>query len=85
MLDKEIVSEVAASIGLTPTLVSKIYRTYWKAIRTHIEELPLKENLSDREFQSLQTNVNIPSIGKLYITLDRYRNLKKMFNPKKEK
>ena len=82
MLDKNILSEVSASTGVSSTLINKIYNAYWKAIRVHIEELPLKEDLTDEEFSVLQPNVNIPSIGKLYITLDRYKNLKKIFNPK---
>jgi hypothetical protein len=35
--------------------------------------------LSDEEFMKLQPNVNIPSIGKLYITLDRYKRMKKSY------
>jgi hypothetical protein len=36
----------------------------------------LKEDLTDEEFLKLQPNVNIPSIGKLYVTPERYRRLK---------
>lgn len=70
---------VAADLGLPETLVKKAYRAYWKAIRAHIKSLPLKEDLSDEEFMKLQPNVNIPSIGKLYITLDRYKRMKKSY------
>lgn len=73
----EIVVEVAKDLGLSKTLVDRTYKSYWKVIREHIKSLPLKENLTDEEFLKLQPNVNIPSIGKLYVTLDRYRNMKK--------
>lgn len=74
----EIISEVAEKLSIPKETVNKVYRTYWKVIREHITSLPLKEDLSDEEFNKLQPNVNIPSIGKLYITLDRYKRMKKM-------
>lgn len=80
MTYKEIISEVAKSLGLPDKLVDRTYRAYWRAIREHIVELPLKEDLSEEEFMLLQPNVNIPSIGKLYITYDRYRRMKKYNN-----
>lgn len=75
----EIITQVAAELNLPKTLVNKSYRAFWKAIREHIISLPLKEDLTDEEFLKLQPNVNIPSIGKLYITLDRYHGMKKHF------
>lgn len=76
---REIISKVSGDIGLSETMVDKIYKAYWRAVKEHIESLPLKKELTDEEFLSLQPNVNIPSIGKLYITLKRYRNKKKQY------
>jgi len=76
---KDIISKVSVDIGLSETMVDKIYKAYWRAVKEHIESLPLKRELTDEEFLSLQPNVNIPSIGKLYITLKRYRNKKKQY------
>ena len=73
----EIITEVAKSLGLPKKIVYKTYLAYWKVIREHIKSLPLKEDLTDEEFLKLRPNVNIPSIGKLYVTLDRYRRIKK--------
>lgn len=70
---------VAKGLGLPETLVKKAYRAYWKAVREHIKSLPLKNDLTDEEFSKLKPNVNIPSIGKLYVTLDRYKRMKKNF------
>lgn len=75
----EIITQVAAELGLPKVLVNRSYRAFWKAIREHITSLPLKEDLTDEEFLKLQPNVNIPSIGKLYVTLDRYHGMKKHF------
>jgi hypothetical protein len=75
----EIISKVADSQGLPKRVVDKSYRAFWKVIREHITALPLKSELTDEEFLSLQPNVNIPSIGKLYVTLDRYKRMKRLY------
>lgn len=85
MTYNEIISRVSIQLDLPKTLVDKTYKTYWKVIRNHITSLPLKENLSDAEFMSLQPNVNIPSIGKLFITLDRYKKINEVNNNKTNK
>lgn len=75
----EIVEEVSKKLGLSKELVNKTYKAYWKSVKEHITTLPLKKDLSDKEFMELQPNVNIPSIGKLYVTIDRYKAMKKSF------
>lgn len=81
----EIILQVAKDTGLNKNLVNKIYRTYWKTIREHISTLPLMEDLADEEFLKLRPNVNIPSIGKMYVTLERYKNIRKADKMIKEK
>lgn len=78
MTYNDIIATVSEELHLSSKLVDKAYRAYWKAIRTHISSLPLKEDLSEEAFKKLQPNVNIPSIGKLHVTLDRYKRMKKM-------
>ena len=75
----EIISKVAADNNLPVRLVDRTYRAYWKAIRKYITALPLKEDLSDEEFLKLRPNINLPSLGKLNVTLDRYHGMKKHF------
>ena len=82
MTYEEIISQVGQSTGLNKELVDKIYKSYWKAIYEYITSLSLKEDLSDEEFMKLKPNVNIPSLGKLYVTLDRYNKIKKLNNKK---
>ena len=82
---KEIVSEISKRVNLPAKTVDKVYRAYWKAVKQHIVSLPLKDELSDEEFLKLQPNVNIPSIGKLYITLESYQRKKKQFRQHLEK
>lgn len=78
MTYNDIISKVADKLGLPVGLVDRTYKAYWRSIREHITSLPLKKDLTDKEFLKLQPNVNIPSIGKLHVTLDRYRRMKKM-------
>ena len=75
----EIISRVSIETGLSPRLVDRTYKAYWKAIREYIKSLPLKEDLTDGEFMQLRPNVNLPSLGKLNVTLDRYHGMKKHF------
>lgn len=85
MTYKEIVAEISVRLNLPKGLVDKTYKAYWRAVREHIESLPLKEELTDEEFLKLQPNVNIPSIGKLYVTLDRYKAMKAVNRKLKQK
>lgn len=78
MTYKEIIADISVKLNLPKGLVDKTYRAYWRAVREHIQSLPLKEDLSDEEFLRLQPNVNIPSIGKLYVTPERYRAMKSL-------
>ena len=76
---EEIVKEVASSTGIPEKIVDKTYKAYWRAIKEYITSLPLKEQLSEEEFSKLRPNVNIPSIGKLYVNPDRYQKSRKYF------
>lgn len=69
--------QVASSNGFSESFVTKVYKSYWRAVREHITSLPLKKDLTEEEFMQLQPNINIPSIGKLHVTLDRYKKVKK--------
>jgi hypothetical protein len=77
MTYNEIIAKVADIVSLDKTLVNKVYKSYWRAVKEHIEELPLKDDLSEEDFCKIQPNVNIPSLGKLYVTYDRYKRIKK--------
>lgn len=79
MTYNDIIVKVSDELDLPKKFVDKVYRSYWRAIREHITSLPLKEDLTDEEFMRLQPNVNIPSLGKLYVTLDKYRAMREGF------
>lgn len=73
---EDIIKEVSKELSLPEDVVTKAYMSFWEFIRNSIQELPLKEDLTEEEFNKLKVNYNIPSIGKLYLTYPRYRALK---------
>jgi len=80
----EVITEAANKLGFPKQYVDRVYKSYWKVVREHMSTLPLNEDLTDEEFSELQPNINIPSIGKLYVTLDRYHSIKKRFKNNQE-
>lgn len=68
--------QVAEEMNIPVEVVELAYKSYWKFIRKTIQELPLKEDLSEEEFAKLKTSFNIVSLGKLSCTYDRYRRVK---------
>jgi hypothetical protein len=68
--------QVAEEMNIPVEVVELAYKSYWKFIRKTIQELPLKEDLSEEEFAKLKTNFNIVSLGKLSCTYDRYKRIK---------
>lgn len=84
MTYNEIIGQVSSSLNLPRSFTDKVYKSFWRAIKEHIEALPLKDDLTDEEFLRLKPNVNIPSIGKLYVTLDKYKRIKYMANKNKK-
>lgn len=75
----DIIKSVAEELQLPEREVDRIYRAYWRFIKDSIASLPLKDDLTEEEFNALHTNFNIPSIGKLHCTYDRYKRVKKRF------
>ena len=60
-------------------MVKEAYESFWVFIKENIKALPLKEDISEEEFNKLRTNFNMPSIGKLSCTYDRMIGVKKRF------
>lgn len=77
LLMKNLFKKVAEEMNIPVEVVEFAYKSYWKFIRKTIQELPLKEDLSEEEFARLKTNFNIVSLGKLACTYDRYLRKKK--------
>ena len=78
-MKKEIILDVSRNLDISPDVIEKVYKAYWSFIKETIQTLPLKDNLSEEEFSTLKTNFNVPSLGKLACTLDKYNRVKKRF------
>lgn len=75
-----IVQKVSKDTGIPVEVVDKTYKAFWSYIRNSVQELPLKEELTEAEFLLLRPNFNIPSLGKLCCTYTRYKGVKEKFN-----
>lgn len=76
---RDVSQKIAEQLNLPVNVVNKTYKAYWQFIKNHIESLPLSQELSEEEFSEYRTNINIPSLGKLYCTYDRFLRVKKRF------
>ena len=76
----DIISKVSEELNIPRELVENVYKAYWNFIRVTIEKLPLKTELSQEKYRNLRTSINIPSLGKLYVTWNRYIGIRNRFN-----
>ena len=79
MTYKDIINKVSEDTKISPDIIDKTYKAYWKYIRDLIQKLPLKDDLTEEEFLQLRPNFNIPSLGKLTCTYKRYLGIKEKF------
>lgn len=71
--------QASRKLSVDQKLVELVYRSYWKFIKERISNLNLRE-MTKEEFDSTDTNFNIPFIGKLYVEyyrIEKYQNHKK--------
>lgn len=76
---EDLFKSVSEELNIPEEVVKKAYYSFWEFIRTKIQDLPLKEDLSEEEFNELKTNFNIPSLGKLSCTYDRFLGVRERF------
>ena len=76
----DIISKVSKELNVPRELVENTYKAYWNFIRVTLEKLPLKTELSQEKYRNLRTSINIPSLGKLYVTWNRYIGIRNRFN-----
>ncbi len=68
--------KIADDLKLPREVVHKAYHAYWAYIRNVVSSIPFKEGIADSDYDTYKTSVNIPSLGKLFCTLDRYHKMK---------
>ena len=69
---ENIFEKLANELNLSKETVENTYKAYWKFIREKITSLVLKKNMTKEDFNKLKTNFNLPSLGKLSCTYDRW-------------
>lgn len=74
---QQTIDRLSRELNLPADVVVKSYKAYWLFIRQTIEGLPLKEDMNEETFSRLRTNFNIPNLGKLACTYERYIGIKK--------
>ena len=77
---QKIIKELANELNIPEEDVLKTYKLYWKVVKDIIEKLPLKDKLNEEEFNKLRTSFNIPNLGKLYCTYEKYIKIHNKFN-----
>ena len=79
--------KVARELSVDQKLVEQVYKSYWSFIKEHITSLPLRD-LSQEEYDSTVSNVNLPFLGKLYVDynkLAKYHKERKLYRDAKAK
>jgi hypothetical protein len=76
---KDIIGKVSKELDIPIEVVDKAYKSSWKFIKDNVQSLPLKEDISEEDFNELRTSFNLPSLGKLNTTWDRVVGAKKRF------
>ena len=84
MTFKQIIKQVAKELNLPEDLVRNTYKSYWKVIKQIIERNNIKSNdnliFTSDEFNNNVVNINVPSIGQLNCTYDKYLKTINRFN-----
>lgn len=78
----ETIREVAQKNQLDEKLVKDIYLSYFKFIKTHMKELPLKKGLTEEELGNMLTDFNVKGLGKFVVKHKMYRRLVWLYNHK---
>lgn len=80
MIYREVVTLLSEELTIPEEVIDAAYKSFFEFIRETVIGLPLKEELSEEDFNKLRTNFNIPSLGKLHCTYDRYKGMKERLN-----
>lgn len=78
MTIEEAIRIVAEKYNLSYESCKLAYKSMYRFIYEHIKELPLKQNLTDEQFNALRPNFNVPHLGKFFVTLEDYKRVKSL-------
>jgi len=69
--------KLAQELNISKETIWNVYKAYWQFIREKITSLHLKKEMSEYDYSKLKTNFNLPSLGKLNCSYDRWLRVKK--------
>lgn len=69
------IDKMSQELNIPKETVKTAYYYFWEFLKTNIESLPLKEEMTEEEFNTLKTSFNVPSLGKFYTTYELVRYL----------
>ena len=78
-------TKVAQDLNLPIEVVREAYFSFWRFIKDKMKDIPLKEDLTEEQFNKYRTSFNVPSLGKFTCSYGRMLNVKKVKLYKKKK
>ena len=79
------IETISKELTIPKEVVKTAYYLFWEFIKVNIESLPLKEDITEEEFNSLNTSFNVPSLGKFYTTYDLVKYLQDNYKNGRDK
>lgn len=73
-MNKDLIAKIAEEADLSVEVVEKVYKAYWRYLRTKIEEIDFSED------KPINYSFNVPSIGKFYTDYNKIKLQKKVYN-----
>lgn len=76
---KKIFKLVSLETKISESTIEVMYRLYWRFIKEKLESVPLREVLNKEEFKKHKTSINMPSLGKIFVSYEKYEGLAKRY------
>lgn len=82
---QDIIKGVSKEIDIPDDVVEIAYREYWNWVKDTLESVPVTQEMSEEEFNKMQSSINIPSLGKFYTSYSRAQYLNNKYKEYEEK
>jgi len=76
------IQEIAEKNGLDFDVVKKIIESPYQFIREKTKAIEFSDNLSEKEFDKIKTNFNLPGFAKMYASYALYSKIQENKNKK---
>lgn len=80
---EEIINQVSKELGIPYEVCSKAYMSQWFFIEEKVKQHNYKD-LTLEEFKQIRPNFNLPSLGKLCVTEERFEGVLKAIEYRKK-